>query len=69
MANGLRWGPDGWLYGRPGIQSTSRIGPPGPAEQRTAMNVGIWRYHPARRVTEGVAQGTTNPWGMDWDAR
>ncbi len=70
VANGLRWGPDGWLYGRHGIQSTSRIGPPGtPADQRTAMNVGVWRYHPARRVTEVVASGTTNPWGMDWDAR
>jgi putative membrane-bound dehydrogenase-like protein len=69
VANGVRWGPDGWLYGRHGIQSTSRIGPPGtPAEQRTAMNVGIWRYHPTRRVTEVVASGTTNPWGMDWDA-
>jgi putative membrane-bound dehydrogenase-like protein len=70
IANGLRWGPDGWLYGRHGIQSTSRIGPPGtPASQRTAMNVGIWRYHPTRHVTEVVAQGTTNPWGMDWDAQ
>jgi len=69
VANGLRWGPDGWLYGRHGIQSTSKIGPPGtPEAQRTSMNVGIWRYHPARRVTEVVAQGTTNPWGMDWDA-
>ncbi len=70
VANGLRWGPDGWLYGRHGIQSTSHLGPPGtPAEQRTAMNVGIWRYHPTRHVTEVVAQGTTNPWGMDWDPR
>lgn len=70
VANGLRWGPDGWLYGRHGIQSTSRIGRPGaPLEQRTAINVGIWRYHPTRQVTEVVAQGTTNPWGMDWDAR
>jgi putative membrane-bound dehydrogenase-like protein len=70
IANGLRWGPDGWLYGRHGIQSTSTVGIPGtPPEQRVAMNVGIWRYHPARRVFEVVAEGTTNPWGMDWDAR
>lgn len=70
VANGLRWGPDGWLYGRHGIQSTSRIGAPGtPDSARVAMNVGIWRYHPVRRVVEVVAQGTTNPWGMDWDAR
>lgn len=69
VANGLRWGPDGWLYGRHGIQSTSHIGPPGaPDDQRVAMNVGIWRYHPTRHVTEVVASGTTNPWGMDWDA-
>jgi putative membrane-bound dehydrogenase-like protein len=70
VANGLRWGPDGWLYGRHGIQSTSRLGPPGAKpEARCAMNVGLWRYHPSRHLVEVVAQGTTNPWGMDWDAR
>jgi putative membrane-bound dehydrogenase-like protein len=70
VANGLRWGPDGWLYGRHGIQSTSSLGAPGtPDPRRVRMNVGVWRYHPVRRVVEVVAQGTTNPWGMDWDAR
>jgi putative membrane-bound dehydrogenase-like protein len=70
VANGLRWGPDGWLYGRQGIMAASLVGAPGtPKEQRTSMNVGIWRYHPTRKVFEIVAQGTTNPWGMDWDAR
>jgi putative membrane-bound dehydrogenase-like protein len=68
IANGLKWGPDGWLYGRHGIQATSVVGPPGtPAEDRTKMNVGIWRYHPTHKRFEGVAHGTTNPWGMDWD--
>ncbi len=68
VANGLRWGPDGWLYGRHGIQAHSRIGRPGdPATNRVAMNVGIWRYHPLRRTFEVVAEGTTNPWGMDWN--
>jgi putative membrane-bound dehydrogenase-like protein len=70
VANGLRWGPDGWLYGRQGILGTSLLGPPGtPAAQRRPLNVGIWRYHPQRRTFEIVAEGTTNPWGMDWDAR
>lgn len=70
VANGLRWGPDGWLYGRHGIQSTSWIGAPGVEQsRRVGMNVGIWRYHPIRKVVEVVAQGTTNPWGMDWDAK
>lgn len=69
VASGLRWGPDGWLYGRQGILGTSMIGPPGtPNEQRTEVNVGIWRYHPKSKRFEIVARGTTNPWGMDWDA-
>ena len=68
FANGLRWGPDGWLYGRHGILATSRIGHPSSAPaDRVSMNVGIWRYHPTRKVVEAYAHGTTNPWGMDWD--
>ena len=68
MVNGLRWGPDGWLYGRQGILGTSQVGAPGtPPEQRTTVNVGIWRYHPTRRAFEVVCDGTTNPWGMDWN--
>jgi putative membrane-bound dehydrogenase-like protein len=68
LVNGLRWGPDGWLYGRHGIQGTSRVGKPGtPDEARVAINCGIWRYHPQREVFEAVCHGTTNPWGMDWN--
>lgn len=68
IANGLRWGPDGWLYGRHGILATSLIGPPGSSPgQRIAINCGIWRYHPVRKLFEVVCRGTTNPWGMDWD--
>ena len=68
IANGLKWGPDGWLYGRHGIQATSKVGAPGaPDDQRVKLNCAIWRYHPARKVFEVVADGTTNSWGMDWD--
>ncbi|HSH94630.1 MAG TPA: PVC-type heme-binding CxxCH protein, partial [Roseimicrobium sp.] len=46
----------------------SPMGKPGtPEAQRTSVNVGIWRYHPVRESFEIVAEGTTNPWGMDWD--
>ncbi|HEV3122104.1 MAG TPA: PVC-type heme-binding CxxCH protein, partial [Isosphaeraceae bacterium] len=70
IANGLRWGPDGWLYGRHGIQATSRVGAPGtPPDQRIALNCAIWRYHPTRRTFEVVCRGTTNSWGMDWNNR
>ncbi len=66
--NALTWGPDGWLYGCNGIQSASLVGKPGtPDKERVAINCGVWRYHPTRRVFEAVAHGTTNPWGLDFD--
>ena len=68
MVNGLAWGPDGWLYGRHGITDTSSVGRPGAGEsERIKLNCGIWRYHPIRQLFEVVANGTTNPWGLDWD--
>jgi putative membrane-bound dehydrogenase-like protein len=68
FANGLKWGPDGWLWGRIGISSGAKIGVPGTAEaDRVEMRGGIWRYHPIRRVFEAVSHGTTNPWGLDWN--
>ena len=66
--NGMKWGPDGWLYGGHGILDNSLIGKPGtPPELRQKMNCGIWRYHPVRDVFEIVAHGATNPWGIDFD--
>ena len=68
FANGLRWGPDGWLYGRCGHSCPGRIGVPGtPDEFRYPIDGGFWRYHPRRKVVEVVAHGTVNPWGHDWD--
>jgi len=68
IVNGLKWGPDGWLYGRHGILATSLVGKPGAsASQRVPINCGIWRYHPTREVFEAVAHGTTNAWGFDYD--
>ena len=68
MFNGLKWGPDGWLWGCNGILSMSRVGKPGtPDDKRVAINCGVWRYHPTREVFEAVAHGTTNPWGLDFD--
>lgn len=69
VVNGLRWGPDGWLYGLNGILSNSRPGRPGtPDAERALFNCGVWRVHPVARSFEVVAWGTTNPWGLDWDA-
>ncbi|MBT3636502.1 MAG: cytochrome C, partial [Opitutae bacterium] len=68
FANGLRWGPDGWLYGRCGHSCPGKPGVPGtPAELRAPIDGGVWRYHPQRKVIEVLAHGTVNPWGYDWD--
>ena len=69
IVNGLRWGPDGWLYGRHGITDTSSVGAPGtPADKRVRMNCAIWRYHPTQKILETVCHGGTNSWGHDWTA-
>ncbi|MAI70976.1 MAG: dehydrogenase [Rhodopirellula sp.] len=68
MVNGLRWGPDGWLYGRHGITDSSMVGTPNtPLGKRTRLNCSIWRYHPTQKVFEVVTHGTTNPWGLDYN--
>lgn len=68
FANGLKWGPDGWLYGRVGITAPGKIGLPGaPPEQRVDIGPSIWRFHPVSKAVEEVCTGTTNPWGHDWD--
>lgn len=69
FANGLRFGPDGWLYGRCGHSCPGMLGVPGtPEAQRVPMKGGIWRYHPEKKTVEVLTHGTTNPWGHDWDA-
>lgn len=68
LANAFAWGPDGWLYGTHGRTNWSMIGKPGtPETQRIRFDGGVWRYHPLRHVWEPFADGTTNPWGIDWD--
>ncbi len=66
--NSLIWGPDGWLYGCNGIQTKSKVGKPGtPDKDRIFFDCGVWRFHPTRKVFEVVANGTTNPFGLDFD--
>ncbi|MBL8815399.1 MAG: c-type cytochrome [Planctomyces sp.] len=68
FVSGLVWGPDGWLYGRHGIVDTSYPGKPGtPREERPFMNCGVWRFHPTTEQVEVVCNGTTNPWGLDYN--
>jgi len=68
--NAFCWGPDGWLYGCHGVFTHSRVGKPGtPDKGRTPINAGVWRYHPTKHIFEVFAEGTSNPWGLDFDAQ
>ncbi len=62
--NTFQWGPDGWLYGLHGVFTQSNVkAADGP---ETRMNAAVWRYHPKQKKFEVFAEGTSNPWGMDW---
>jgi len=68
--NSFTWGPDGWLYGCHGVFTHSRVGKPGtPKSRRTRINAGVWRYHPTDHRFEVFAEGTSNPWGVDFNAQ
>jgi putative membrane-bound dehydrogenase-like protein len=67
--NTFHWGPDGWLYGCHGVFTHSLVGKPGAEEKdRVKLNAGIWRWQPQRKEFEVFAHGTSNPWGIDWNA-
>jgi putative membrane-bound dehydrogenase-like protein len=66
--NSFIWGPDGWLYGCHGVFTHSYVGKPGtPRNQRVYVTAGIWRYHPRTQKFEYFSEGTSNPWGFDYD--
>ncbi len=66
--NTFSWGPDGWLYGCHGVFTYSRVGKPGtPDNERVPLNAAIWRYHPTRHKFEVFSEGTSNPWGVDFN--
>ena len=70
--NSFIWGPDGWLYGCHGVFTHSQVrvctGPAQAQRPRTAMNCAYWRWHPVQEKFELFAQGTSNPWGLDYNS-
>lgn len=73
VANGLVWGPDGWLYGGQGSTTSSRVTRPGldPKDKEGVYFEGcmVWRYHPETREYEIFAEGSGNTFGLDLDAQ
>jgi putative membrane-bound dehydrogenase-like protein len=58
--NTLQWGPDGRLYGLEGIFTQSRVGD-------IRLDAAVWRYDTEARKFDIFAEGTSNPWGLDFD--
>ena len=73
VANGLVWGPDGWLYGAQGSTTSCRVRRPGldPPEFPGVHFEGcmVWRYHPRSRAFEIFAEGGGNTFGLEFDAQ
>lgn len=66
VANNLRWGPDGWLYGAQGSTCTANV------SSSVTKNVSfngqvIWRYHPESKVFEIFAEGGGNTFDIEID--
>ncbi|MCI0456336.1 MAG: HEAT repeat domain-containing protein [Gemmataceae bacterium] len=60
--NTFTWGPDSKLYGLHGVFTHSQV-------DGVKMTAAVWRYDCPKRKFEVFAEGTSNPWGLDFDAR
>jgi len=71
VANSLRWGPDGWLYGAHGSTVTAAITRPGLDKDPIANIEGqaIWRYQPETRRFEVFCEGGGNTFGVEIDSK
>jgi putative membrane-bound dehydrogenase-like protein len=67
LVNGFAWGPDGWLYMTHGVFNDSKVKNPDVDEDGVEMNAALARFHPGWRKFEIFADGTSNPWGVDFD--
>ena len=67
LLNGFTWGPDGWLYMTHGVFTHSRVKIPEASEPGVGVTAAVARYHPRTKKFEVFAEGTSNPWGVDFD--
>src|SRR6266404_4749208 len=68
LLNGFTWGPDGWLYMTHGVFTHSVVKDPNnPLDNGVKMDAAVARYHPRTKKFEVFADGTSNPWGVDFD--
>lgn len=65
LPNSLTWGPDGWLYGWNGVFNRSVVKQSGKTFDFTCA---LFRIHPRTREFQLFAEGTSNPWGVTFNA-
>lgn len=70
LLNGFTWGPEGQLYMTHGVFTYSTVkNPDDPDDDGVLMNAAVARFDPRTKKFEVFADGTSNPWGVDFDAR
>ena len=72
LLNGFAWGPDGWLYMTHGVFTHSKVRDPNahdPDGFGVQMDAALARFNPKTKKFEVFADGTSNPWGVDWNER
>ncbi|HTH48798.1 MAG TPA: PVC-type heme-binding CxxCH protein, partial [Candidatus Limnocylindria bacterium] len=70
LLNGFTWGPDGQLYMTHGVfTATKAKDPSNPNAVPVVVSAGVARLEPKTRKIEVWAEGTSNPWGVDFDAK
>jgi len=68
LLNGFTWGPDGQMYMTHGVFTRSKVVAPNePAEDPVLLTAGVARFNLQTKKFEIYAEGTSNPWGVDFD--
>jgi putative heme-binding domain-containing protein len=68
VANNLRWGPDGWLYGAQGSTCTADVS--SDVTKHVRFNgQAIWRYNTETKVFEVFAEGGGNTFDIEIDEK
>ena len=68
VANSLKWGPDGWLYGATGSTTTGSVTDPATGQTVEWQGQAIWRFHPATKKFEIFAEGGGNTFSLEIDS-
>ena len=69
LLNGFTWGPDGQMYMTHGVFTVSKTIDPDKPVEPVVLTAGVARFQPRTRRLEVFAEGTSNPWGVDFDAQ